>query len=60
MWAGGVGVGDSRRSLIVISGDGSLLESSFDDIYLLLSWCVCGSGSEPKKGSCGENMCMKL
>jgi hypothetical protein len=50
-------VGDGRRSSIVISGDGSLSESSFDDIYLLL--CVCGSGNEPKKGICGENMRMK-
>jgi hypothetical protein len=42
----------------VILGDGSLSESFFNNIYLLL--CVCGSGNEPKKGICGKNMCIKL
>ena len=58
--ASGIGVKDSYKSLIIISGDGSLLESSFDDIYLLLSQCVYSSSSKLKKGSYSENIYIKL
>jgi hypothetical protein len=56
-WTSGK-VKDSRRSLIMILGDGSLSKSSFNNIYLLLY--VYGSSNKPKKGIYSENIYIKL